>query len=190
MSLKNFLAVGQSFSSGGAGKSPYEMRKENLLPRFGQRRRATEPASEASQPQQADWLDETPRAQETATMNEGTTAPAPCPAPAASATPAAPAAAGPITPGAAPERKGLWYYLTFGFLRRKTRRNPLLIQSELMLENVRVVRNDLADSDLELVVVKKKKKRVEPIFNPSLTNPEGNWNALTARLFDLGQKRR
>ena len=65
------------------------------------------------------------------------------------------------------------------------------MQSELMLENVRVVRNDLEDSDLELVVVKrKKKKRVEPIFNPTISNPHGNWNVLAARLFELGQKRR
>lgn len=181
MNLKNFLAVGQSFSGGNAGKSPYEMRKESLLPKFGQRLRLVEPSRDPAQPEQTDWLDETPRPQETATANEGTTAPVVKPV-------IAPAPA--VRSQAAPEKKGFWYYLTFGFLRRKSRRNPLLIQSELMLENVQVVRNDLADSDLELVVVKRKKKKVEPIFNPSLTNPEGNWNALTARLFDLGQKRR
>lgn len=183
MSLKNFLAVGQSFSGGTGGKSPFEMRKENLLPRFGQRARAAA-RDEPTEPQQTDWLDETPRAQETCTTNEGTAASAPKPAVAAQPLPQT----APV--GSRSERKGLWYYLTFGFLRRRARRNSLLIQSELMLENVRVVRNDLEDSDLELVVVKKRKKRAEPIFNPSLTNPEGNWNALTARLFDLGQKRR
>ena len=183
MSLKNFLAVGQSFSGGQNGKSPYELRKENLLPKFGQRRPEQGDNREA---EQTDWLDETPRPQETMTANQETT-PVAAKAP-ASATPFAQPVKPPVSEPVV--RKGFWYYVTFGFLRRKPRRNPLLIQSELMLENVRVVRNDLEDSDLELVVVKKRKKRPDPIFNPSLTNPEGNWNALTARLFDLGQKRR
>lgn len=182
MSLKNFLAVGHSFTGGPSGKSPYELRKENLLPRFGQGRQ--NPSEREPEQVQADWLDETPRPQETVTANQASQT-APLPAIPASAVPA-------FKPpqAAIPERKGAWYYLSFGFLRRKKSQTPL-VQSELGLDHVRVVRNDLEDSDLELVVVRKKRKKpAEPIFSTTVTNPNGQWNSLTARLFDLGQKRR
>ena len=64
-----------------------------------------------------------------------------------------------------------------------------MVQSELSLEKVRVMRNDLADSDLRLVL--KKKKKVKNVFAATQENnalPRQSWTELTARLFELGQK--
>jgi hypothetical protein len=52
-----------------------------------------------------------------------------------------------------------------------------------------VLRNDLADSDLQLVL--KRKKKAKPVFSASQNNnglPRQGWTELTARLFELGQK--
>jgi hypothetical protein len=61
------------------------------------------------------------------------------------------------------------------------------IQSELSLDNVRVVRNDLSDADFE--VVTKKTPVVGPLVSPSLPlqaglEPAGSaWDRLTTRFF-------
>jgi hypothetical protein len=67
------------------------------------------------------------------------------------------------------------------------------VQTELTLENIRVLRNDLANSDLELVM--KKKRAAKPGAEPPRPGrPQGipprtsTWNELTARLFEIGQQ--
>ena len=63
------------------------------------------------------------------------------------------------------------------------------VQSELSLEKIQVMRNDLADADLRLVL--KRKKKTKPVFSASQSNngiAREGWSELTAKLFELGQK--
>lgn len=192
MNLKTFLLVGQSFSAGRSGRSPYEMRKESQLPRFGHSARYAPPEeAPARNLVQEDWLDERPKPQQTVTESQGHETPAVQPVLKQAAP--GPAAASLIPPAPAPaprQRRGLLWWLSFGLLGRP-RKGERLVQSELGLENVRVVRNDLEDSDLEVVVIRKK-KAPRPIFSTTVTNPSqnGGWNHLSAKLFDLGQNQR
>lgn len=69
------------------------------------------------------------------------------------------------------------------------------VQGELMLEAVKVVRNDLKDADLELVVIKRKAERKKELDKPMREGgPEAGseggsggliWNRLAARLFAM-----
>jgi len=76
-----------------------------------------------------------------------------------------------------------------------------LIQSELSLETVRVVRNDLCDTDLEIVTCLRQSeatvtRAVPTEVKPAIPAPEESefakaaaqpgWSRLTARLFDTG----
>jgi len=72
-------------------------------------------------------------------------------------------------------------------LGRAKEQRPLQ-QSELSLDRINVVRNDLADSDLELVIKKKKKAKPEPSKNTRETEASQGWSRLTARLFEIGQE--
>jgi hypothetical protein len=55
-----------------------------------------------------------------------------------------------------------------------------LVQSELSLDRVRVVRNDLSDSDVEIVPV----KPAAPVPEPEA---EKTWEKVTGRLFGAGK---
>jgi len=70
-----------------------------------------------------------------------------------------------------------------------------MVQAELSLEKIRVVRNDLSDSDLEVVRVKRAAK---PAAQPQVpvapapkvekpADPETTWNRVTGRLFGAGK---
>jgi hypothetical protein len=76
--------------------------------------------------------------------------------------------------------------LTFGLLGRVREQQPL-VQAELSLDRIKVVRNDLADSDLELVLKKKKKKASLDGSSGKAAAP-ARWSKLTARLFEMGQE--
>ena len=59
-----------------------------------------------------------------------------------------------------------------------------LVQSELSLDRVRVVRNDLSDSDVEIVPV----KPAAPVPEPQAEKPsEKPWEKVTGRLFGAGK---
>src|SRR5688572_23298636 len=145
MSLK-FLAVGQSFAGLRGDKSPFAVRKENQLPTFSSnpRFRGKNPQAEEKLMVQADFLQEpTPSVEaDSAVLNE----PAPPSLPFQRSTPVAAAAGRPT--------KRWWSIFRFKWFRTQP---SDLVQSELSLEKVRVMRNDLADSDLRLVLKKKKK---------------------------------
>jgi hypothetical protein len=131
MSLKQFLAVGKSFEDMPEGKSPFEMRDEVRLPRFENEQRFT-----ARRPVlvQTDWL----------AGNEHRLAD--------------PKGAAKPRKIIKTRRKMSWLrILTFGLFGRKEKFTGHLVQEEMKLENVRVMRNDLADADLEVVVNKRKK---------------------------------
>lgn len=131
MSLKQFLAVGKSFEDVPEGNSPFEMRPEVRLPQF-----QAEPRFTARQavPVQTDWLAEN------------------------SHRPVEPK--GEVKAKKSPKRIGRsrsWLeVLTFGFW-GKAKGQGELVQEEMVLEKVKVIRNDLADSDLEVVVKKGQK---------------------------------
>jgi len=113
------------------------------------------------------------------------------------------APAGPAAPKARTEarrKRTLLEILTFGLL-GKPPAAVTLVQCEMALEGVRVIRNDLADSDLEVVVNKKKKFALGKKTPPTLSHPEAKpekpsrwqlkkrdqWSELTVRLFEIGQ---
>ncbi len=169
MSLK-FLAVGQSVAGLRSEKSSYSWRKENQLPTFVGAPRFKHGEKTMVQ---TDWL-QTPK--------QHAPAPEVCPEPIIERQmPSLPAAPAPVPQ----KRKSGW----FSFLRlkwfRTTRPKTDLVQSELTLEKVQPVRNDLADSDLRLVLKRKKKRS---LFEQDNANTRGGWTELTAKLFELGQK--
>ncbi|HTG43823.1 MAG TPA: hypothetical protein VK633_04765 [Verrucomicrobiae bacterium] len=175
MSLKQFLAVGRSFAGSPRDKSPFEMRKERILPKFESAPRFTaRPVSLV----QSDWLE------------DGRSAAAEAPATARQS--AIRTAARSI--GSRKRGKNLLELLTFGLL-GKPKYSREFIQSEMSLEKIRVIRNDLADSDLELVIKKRKRAPKPEATEPSLEGrpglparaKRGEWTELTARLFEIGQ---
>jgi hypothetical protein len=164
MSLK-LLAVGQSLGGIGSEKSPYSWRKENRLPTFegAPRFKQTERSMV-----QTDWLQSPNR---------------PAPAPEISIQRPVERQMPVSTPPVEPVRpKRRW----FSFLKlkwfRTSRPESEFVQTELTLEKVQPVRNDLADSDLRLVL--KRKKSTEQ----DRSRLRAGWSELTARLFELGQR--
>ncbi len=66
------------------------------------------------------------------------------------------------------------------------RRSTAPVQEELSLDNVKVVRNDLRDADLEVVPLRSAAgRKVGAIVEPTPANPVGlkPWNRLTGRLW-------
>ena len=177
MSLK-FLAVGQSFAGLRGDKSPYALRKENQLPRFGSSRRFSGRQGDADEKVmvQTDFLQQPKEPELKATVeplqlaeksvfNPSTSAPAPV---------------------QKPKRSWFSIFRLKWFRTQKTRDE--LVQSELSLEKVRVLRNDLIDSDLQLVLKRKKKAKNTFSKEQSEGAQRQGWTELSARLFELGQK--
>jgi hypothetical protein len=178
MSLK-FLAVGHSFAGLRGDKSPFAVRKENQLPTFSSNPRFRGKNSEAEEKVmvQADFLEE-----------PSATVEADSPPLIDAAPPLLFQKSTPVAVAVARPTKSWWSFLRFKWFRTQPSKADL-VQSELSLEKIRVMRNDLADSDLRLVL--KKKKKVKNVFASSQENnalPRQSWTELTARLFELGQK--
>jgi hypothetical protein len=166
MSLNKFLAAGRSFAGIRDEKSPYEMRREVQLPHFEPSARFTKPPNPPPMVQ-TDWLD--------------------------TSGPKRPIPAAPLTQSTVGERvenpRRNWLrFFRFGRFGR-TKKKIELVQAEMKLEKVRVLRNDLADADLEVVV--KKQKSSPPAQSQQETNAiahQRSWSELTARLFELSQR--
>jgi hypothetical protein len=63
-----------------------------------------------------------------------------------------------------------------------------MVQAELSLDRVKVVRNDLSDSDLEIVPAKKPPQVPLPAPVPTAEKAsEGGWGRVTGRLFGIGK---
>lgn len=64
-----------------------------------------------------------------------------------------------------------------------------MVQAELSLDRVKVVRNDLSDSDLEIVPAKKPPQvpLPAPVLAAAEKNVEGAWGRVTSRLFGAGK---
>jgi len=174
MSLK-FLAVGQSFAGLRGDKSPFAVRKDNQLPVFQSSPRfASRPPGEEEQILvQTDFLQK--REEE------------PEPLPFADRVISKPGVTGAHSIKPQPKRRWFSFWRLKWFRAQPSRAD--LVQSELSLEKIRVMRNDLTDSDLRLIL--KRRKKAKNVFaatqeNNSLARP--SWSELTARLFELGQK--
>jgi hypothetical protein len=61
--------------------------------------------------------------------------------------------------------------------------NPALVQTELSLDNVKVVRNDLSDSDFEVVPLATSRGSLQASPPAQVTTLHGSWGRLKARLF-------
>lgn len=145
MSLMQLLAVGQSLRPIKDRPSRYRMRQQTLLPKFGPAPSASQPAagaelglgipSAAPQRHGAEPMPPQQAASSVATV--------PC------------SKAGPSAPSvpAQPYPAGRWSLKSWPPFKRTAGAQPAKapIQGELSLETVRPVRNDLTDSDLELV---------------------------------------
>lgn len=166
MSLKNLLAVGESFFGVSTEPSPYEVRKKGMLPVFA----ATQKEADAP-PAPAPAKSDEPQDEMNFEQNRETRVK--------------------ISPERSriqsePEERRR-------FLDRRRRHSArLLSQAELSLEQVRPVRNDLSDSDLELSP-RKAARSVEPDLNPFAPRPiaaigrpaheKQGWAARMTRLF-------
>lgn len=187
MSLNKLLSVGRSFAGMRDEKSPFEMRKECLLPIFEAAPRLAakhEPARGAPEgPVQTDWL----------ARSEGQAQPLSTAATAEPALDPRAARPEPNAPAAKKSRRSLWSILTFGLFDRKAPAGvslgAALIQPELSLDRVRVIRNDLHDSDLELVLKKRpqaRKASVAASSPPALGNSAGS--RMSGRLWETEQR--
>ena len=152
MSLKQFLVVGKSFADAPREKSPFDMHPDIRLPKFENAPRFT-----TKQPLlvQTDWLAEK---EHRAVEPKGS--------------------AVAKKRARRSKRNRSWLeILTFGFLGKKEPAAEL-VQEEMVLENVRVLRNDLADSDLEVVVNKDKKFTMRKVQERGHSSPPGNGEAV------------
>src|SRR3954467_8067677 len=199
MSLKHFLAVGHSFVGIRPDKSPFAMRRQNQLPIFGVSPRFAangEREAEAMEMIQGELIGAVERTEVKSapvfSVAELERKNAPDPGQPRKIGERAEVIAPDTNVSSKRRKKGWLFYFTFGVLGR-SRKESDLVQAELSLEQIRVIRNDLADSDLELVM---KKKRVQkpsgkpvcPVRSPEAPpQTPSTWNELAARLFEIGQ---
>ncbi|MCI0538163.1 MAG: hypothetical protein L0Z50_23400 [Verrucomicrobiales bacterium] len=93
-----------------------------------------------------------------------------------------------------PKLRRSWFGVRPGRDKSSAGGSPL-VQPELELENVRVVRNDLSEADLRIVTGSRPHDRssakAQPIETdlPRVSDPRLVWNRLTARLFVAGRSR-
>jgi hypothetical protein len=197
MSLKQFLAVGRSVVGMRQDRSPYEMRAATLLPRFKPNPRTAVEKTDAKESvvpakkNESSFLKRwNPFRKRNSAINKVNVE----------------EEVGEIEGGDSKSGKSIFRKSFFpargkkqGELAKPVR---TLIQSELSLEAVRVVRNDLSDTDLEIVACFRQReaanakagnaelKTVRPVpvdssaFAKAAAQP--GWSRLTARLFDTG----
>jgi hypothetical protein len=213
MSLLRLLATGKSLVGMPNTNSRYQMRSRNLLPKFGSAKNpfAAPPPPNSESPGATN--NSTPAKLETASLFEPA-APEPVPTkparpvaakesktpPPQAAAPAPPAKVearqadkpAPVAPSGKPTRVGGWVkklnplsllppWRGEGNRGRPARKH---VQTELTLEKVRVVRNDLSDMDFEIVPGRLMglPSGASPILShqPSSSEP-GAWSRLTSK---------
>jgi len=184
------LAVGRSFVGHKSETGRYKTTEQNLLPDFttGEKNEApsavyTNPAADS-----ADFMFGAPHRKVAGAEGKGAAAPAVRPM-AAPAQPEPPATATVLAKRPARRR-----FFGLGSLGRTKVEGGSLVQSELSLETVKVVRNDLSDADLELVPAKIAARPELPMPKVSSLPPRNGaagmvWSRLTARIFENNRSR-
>ena len=190
MSLMQLLAVGKSIIGLSAGRSPYRMREENLLPKFGPAKGAKSkppaPVEAApSLPKSVPKVDE-PKTSRAAIETKGTEMNAIV---AGTATESEPGRTSRSAETAYPI--GRWTRLNPFHARFSKQSEAAPVQGELLLETVKVMRNDLSDADLEVV---SSEQNSPPRSGSAQRKPAGESEStglmlgrMTARLFGAGR---
>lgn len=174
MSLSQLLVVGKSIEGGKDTPCPYRINDDKALPKFAPMGRSI---SLAPPPK--------PSAEAIELFKPACKVRPPIPAPPMPRT--APTAAPSVTVSPRPGRKGLARLNPFA---NKSGASRAPVQTELSLDTLRVVRNDLSDADLELVPAQPARP-----FGPQSAGPEAVkrkaavtvWSRLTAKLLGLRQ---
>lgn len=158
MKLKSLLAASKSFINIRSDKTPFAVTSEKLVPQFGTGGKFRR-EKEDNQPVESELpFDNPPDAPKKDESKKETKPQA---------------------------RLGFWEGLKnlFGARQKPARR---LVQSELHLGQVKAVRNDLSDADLELVLAGgKDKPGAQPIFTSTHQPERGPIKRLTHRLFEV-----
>jgi hypothetical protein len=193
MSFTRLLAAGRSIMGIRKKPGPYRMTQQHLLPKFAPVQKAPAVASDTRQ----DEAENEPAAKASGDETARTAVAAPVPAAVASIEP--PRSDKPL---AGKKTEGTPFSaLASRWSRWKGRRTAPVsgktgdrVQGELSLDRVKVVRNDLSDSDFEVVRADIRTAARPPALQPSLGMV---WNRLSARLlrqaaleFNLVQKER
>jgi hypothetical protein len=198
MSLLRLLTAGKSLVGLRDGEHRYRVPRQRVLPKFDAR---ANPFMAASKPGAPELPQEKPvTAAEATAPREERTAPEPVQLAAPAVLPAAAPKFETPSPANAPAP------CRPGFLSRVLRRGTpshrkgqalgpeALVQGELSLEAVKVVRNDLNDSDLELAPVQARKAeprapegQTTPASTDAVASRGGAWGRVSSRLFGAGK---
>lgn len=147
MSLMQFLTVNRTFKGVDDSDSPYRVAQDVYLPKFNAEAATipvARPLARVTQPVEADlFAAPVPSVAEPAPVS----AVSPVIEPKAVAKPVEAKVDAPVQPAALAGKLGRFSWRTPG------KRPRAAVQGELSLDSVKVVRNDLADADLELVTV-------------------------------------
>lgn len=188
MSLMQFLTVNRTFKGVDDSDSPYRVAEDVYLPKFNTDAAtiaAAKPAARATRPAEADLfagpvpalVEPGPAHKITPSSEPKVTEPAAAPITTAQTQPLAPAGkSGPFS----------W--------RSPGKRPRTAVQAELSLDTVKVVRNDLAEADLELVTVGPARSgQLGLAFNgqsaKSATTGRFPWGRFVGRWFMSGRSR-
>jgi hypothetical protein len=208
MSLLKLLSAGKSLDGSKPMPSPYRMKSANFLPKFGSKKNPfaqapkAEPAKPGNKPAETGSLFESEPASPLAPFRKAP--PAKEVKPAAAAMPEAPAApetkSEPKPASAVPLAKEKKPRMLPGIIKKF---NPLAylpkrqpgaraarpkvaktaVQGELSLERVRVLRNELNDSDIEFVTAKAANTGTAGTTLPAMRRPKlTTWGRLTSRM--------
>lgn len=167
MGLMKLLAVGRSIGRFGNDRSPFKMTQQSLLPKFGSVKAPEEPARGSGEKRNqavasAVLPTEQPQSANAATgdktMNAVRSVEVETPANAAAPVVLKSVADRPAFP------RGRWTLFKNPFSKSgKSKPAVTPVQTEMSLDLVKPVRNDLSDSDLEVVRVQPKPAVVEPV---------------------------
>jgi hypothetical protein len=188
MSLLRLLTAGKSLVGLKDAAHRYNLARRGSLPKFNSKRnpfRATARPEPVSRPQE-------PMTAASGVAETGTPKPSVAEGAALAPTPAPAGTPMKRFPGA---KSGARLFSFLPWMRPPVvvpipRASKSMIQAELSLDAVRVVRNDLSDSDLEVLSTKKRPKAAPELCSaptaPSMP-AESAWNRVTRQFFGAGR---
>lgn len=178
MNLKHLLSLGQTFFGIRSVPSPYRMTKENLLPDFGniaQPAPSTKPAISASGMMPSEKqavLEPFDRTDAVQTNLHQSTAPKAA---------LSQAGGGGSTGDCGEGREPVVSSNPFAARNRKTKATRRLVQEELPIGEIRVVRNDLSEDDLKVVESRRPAANTaKAVSKPAVSHAAFEWNPFAA----------